>query len=133
MAKLRMEDIARLAGVSLATVSRTLHSSHLVNPQTRGHILRIMEESNYVYNATAADLSRKRSSVIGVLIPTTRSPVFASTILAIQEKCYERGYSVVLGNTKYDASIEHNLLKQFRSDEWRGSSSPASAWAVRIP
>lgn len=114
MTKMRMEDIARLAGVSLATVSRTLHSTHLVNPQTRDHILRIMEECNYVYNATAADLSRKRSTVIGVLIPTTRSPVFAGTILAIQEKCHERGYSVVLGNTKYDAGIERNLLRQFQ-------------------
>jgi DNA-binding LacI/PurR family transcriptional regulator len=114
VAKVRMEDIAKLAGVSLATVSRAIHSSHLLNPETRERILRVMDENNYVYNATAADLSRNRSTVVGVLIPTSRSPVFASTIFAIQEKCHEHGYSVLVGNTKYEADIERNLLKQFQ-------------------
>ena len=44
-----------------------------------------MQTSDYVYNATAADLSRRRSTTIGVIIPTTRSLVFSTSLLAIQE------------------------------------------------
>jgi LacI family gluconate utilization system Gnt-I transcriptional repressor len=77
MAKVTMQEISKLAGVSPATVSRALHSPHLVRKDTRERIARAMETSDYVYNATAGDLSRKRSSMIGVIIPTTKSLVFS--------------------------------------------------------
>ena len=114
MAKLNMEDIAKLAGVSLATVSRTIQSPQKVRPKTRTRVLNVMEKHNYIYNATAADLSRQKTKVIGLLIPTTRSPVFASSILAIQEECQNKGYSVVLGTTQYDAQVEERVMMQFK-------------------
>ena len=114
MAKLNMEEIAKLAGVSLATVSRAIQTPQKVRPKTRARVLSVMEKHNYIYNATAADLSRQKTKVIGLLIPTTRSPVFASSILAIQEECQNNGYSVILGNTQYDAQIEERIIMQFQ-------------------
>jgi len=114
VAKLNMEDIAKLAGVSLATVSRTIQTPQKVRPKTRARVLSVMKKHNYIYNATAADLSRQKTKVIGLLIPTTRSPVFASSILAIQEECQNNGYSVILGNTQYDAQIEERIIMQFQ-------------------
>ena len=108
-----MEDIAKLAGVSLATVSRTIQTPQKVRPKTRARVLSVMEKHNYIYNATTADLSRQKTKVIGLLIPTTRSPVFASSILAIEEECQNNGYSVILGNTQYDAQIEERIIMQF--------------------
>ncbi|MFZ0134383.1 MAG: LacI family DNA-binding transcriptional regulator [Desulfobacterales bacterium] len=113
MAKLNMADIARLSGVSLATVSRAIHTPDKVRDETRSKVLDAIREHNYIYNAAAADLSRRHSKVIGLLIPTTRSPVFAETILAIQEYCQSAGYAVILGNTGYDAAVEKRLLQQF--------------------
>lgn len=113
MAKLNMADIARLAGVSSATVSRAIHTPYKVRDETRSKVLHAIREHNYIYNAAAADLSRRRSKVIGLLIPTTRSPVFAETTLAIQEYCQSAGYAVILGNTGYDAAVEKRLLQQF--------------------
>ncbi|MFZ0611494.1 MAG: LacI family DNA-binding transcriptional regulator [Desulfobacterales bacterium] len=113
MAKLNMADIARLSGVSLATVSRAIHTPHKVRDETRSKVLDAIREHNYIYNAAAADLSRRHSKVIGLLIPTTRSPVFAETTLAIQEYCQSAGYAVILGNTGYDAAVEKRLLQQF--------------------
>ena len=120
MSKLTMQEIANIAGVSLATVSRTIHSPHLVSPKTRQHVLGVIEEHEYVYNATAGDLSRKKSTVIGVTIPTTKNPVFAGSALAIQELAQEKGFSIILGNTKYDSAIERSLLQKFQERRMAG-------------
>ena len=114
MAKLNMADIARLSGVSMATVSRAIHAPHKLRLETRNKVLRAIKKNNYIYNAAAADLSRRHTKVIGLLIPTTRSPVFAESILAIQEHCQNIGYAVILGNTRYDAATEKHLLQQFQ-------------------
>lgn len=110
MGRITMQEIAERAKVSLATVSRTLHSPHLVQPETRKRILRIMEENNYVYNALAADLSRRTTSMIGLIIPTVTSSIFAKSIAGIQEYAMEQGFSVVIGNTDYDDETESMLF-----------------------
>jgi DNA-binding LacI/PurR family transcriptional regulator len=73
-----------------------------------------MDELHYVYNATAGDLSRNRSSIIGVIIPTAKSLVFSSSLLALQEIAQESNYSLIVGSSKYDAQIERKLLQQFQ-------------------
>lgn len=110
MAQITIQDVALLAGVSPATVSRALHSPHLVSQPTRENIQRIMREQDYVYNASAADLSRKKSSVLGIFIPTTAGTVFAGTVGAIEEYAYEHGFPLMVSNTRYDPEIEAALL-----------------------
>jgi DNA-binding LacI/PurR family transcriptional regulator len=114
LTKLNIEDIAKLAGVSSATVSRVIHSPQKVRPETRRRVCQLFEKHHYIYNATAADLSRQKTKVIGLLVPTTRSPVFANSVLAVQEQCQNYGYSVFLGNTQYDAQTEERLIRQFQ-------------------
>ena len=111
---MKMSQIAKLAGVSTATVSRTLHSPNLVRPEIRKRILKIANDNNYLYNATAGDLSRRRSNIIGVLIPTANKSVFSTTLMAIQEKAQEEYYSIIIGNTIYNADLESRLVTQFR-------------------
>jgi len=113
MAKVTMEEISRLAGVSLATVSRSIHSPHLVKNETREKINRVMAKVNYIYNATAGDLSRKRSSILGVIIPTARSLVFSTSLLAIQEMAQQNNYSLITASSKYDSETELNLIQQY--------------------
>lgn len=113
MQKFRMEEIAKTLSISIATVSRALHSPHLVNPKTRQRILQLIEESGYVYNATAGDLSRKKSNVIGILIPIAQHVAFGYTTLAILEKAQEEGFSTIIGNTRFDPEMERKLLQQF--------------------
>ncbi|MFZ7128082.1 MAG: LacI family DNA-binding transcriptional regulator [Desulfobacterales bacterium] len=111
--KLTMQEIARLAGVSLATVSRAVHNPELLRPHTRQRILQVMAEHNYVYNAAAGDLSRQRSTVIGVTVPTNRNPIFAASTFAIEEQAQEMGYSILLANTQYSPEVESQLLQGF--------------------
>ncbi|HUV06664.1 MAG TPA: LacI family DNA-binding transcriptional regulator [Spirochaetia bacterium] len=68
MVKPTMRDIARLAGVSKATVSRAVHSPHLVRTDTRDRIFRIMNQEQYIYNTQAAELSLKKTTMIGLIM-----------------------------------------------------------------
>ncbi len=111
---MKMSEIAKIAGVSTATVSRTFHSPHMVRPEIRNHVLKIAREKGYLYNATAAELSRRRTNIIGVVIPTANKSVFAETLMGIQEKVQENSYSIIIGNTFYDKELEIRLLTQFR-------------------
>jgi len=120
VSRIRMQEIAAKAGVSLATVSRTIHSPHLVRTETREHIRQVMTEYHYVYNVTASDFSKKRSSVIGVLIPTTKGSIFANSTKTIQEKAQERGFSLIIANTGYNGDVESMLLRQFQERRLAG-------------
>ncbi len=120
MGKATMQEISKLAGVSPATVSRALHSPHLVRKATRERIAQAMQTADYVYNATAADLSRRRSTTIGVIIPTTRSLVFSTSLLAIQEAAQENNFTIMAGSSKYDPATESALIAQFQERRLAG-------------
>ncbi|MGE5839318.1 MAG: LacI family DNA-binding transcriptional regulator [Deltaproteobacteria bacterium] len=120
MSRIRMQEIAAKAGVSLATVSRTIHSPHLVRASTREHIRKVMSRYHYVYNVTASDFSKKRSSVLGVIIPTTKGAIFSNSTQIIQEKAQARGFSLIIGNTGYEGDVESTLLRQFQERRLAG-------------
>ena len=109
-----MLDIARQAGVSKSTVSRAIHRPELVSPETRQKIYQIIESSDYVYDAVAGDMSKKRTSVIGLTIPTIRSSIFSASTHGIQEKAQSEGYWVIMGKTNYIKELELDLIRLFR-------------------
>ena len=120
MAEVNMQAIAELAGVSRITVSRVLRSPHLVRSDTRERILSIINELGYVYHAAAADLIKGKTSIIGLILPTIRTLVFAETILAVQDAANELGMNVILGSTQYDPLLEEQLLRQFQGRRLAG-------------
>ena len=120
MSTVTMKAIAEIAGVSPATVSRTFHSPHLVDAKTRNLIVNVAEEHQYVYNATAANLSRKQSTIIGVLLPHAHRSFFGTSLIAIQDKAQENGFAVIIGNTKYDRNTEKLLIEQFMQHQVAG-------------
>ena len=71
MGKMTIIDVARLAGVSTATVSRVMHTPQVVRQATLERVRAAIRECGYVYNATAGDFSRRKSTVIGVLFLST--------------------------------------------------------------
>ena len=111
---MKMSEIAELAEVSVATVSRAFRSPEMVRPQIRTRIMEIAKQHNYVYNAAAADLSKPHTRLIGVLIPTANKSVFADTLIAIQEKTQEKFFSLIVGNTRYDQTLEKELVRNFQ-------------------
>jgi DNA-binding LacI/PurR family transcriptional regulator len=115
-----MKEIAALAGISKATVSRAIHSPHLVHPDTRKQVLQIMSEHNYIYNAHAADFSRRKTTIIGLIIPTMSSSIHAESVHGIQQKIQETKFSLIIGNTNYNLQMELNLLSLFEERRLAG-------------
>ena len=110
---MNMNQIAKLAGVSAATVSRAFSAPHKVRPALRVRVLAIAEQHNYVYNASAADLQRRVSQTVGMLFPQRIGAVFSKTFMAVQETLLEHGLAVIVGHTRYDRDIETGLVRRF--------------------
>ena len=115
-----MKQIADRVGVSVATVSRAINSPEKVKAETLERIKQAFEDHGYTYNAAAADLVRKQSTVIGVLVPNAKTPLFSSTLLGILDCLQGTGYSMIVGNSKYDENIENELLVQFHQRQIAG-------------
>ncbi len=94
--KFTIHDIARLAGVSNATVSRVLNNKPDVNPETRERVLRIMEEHEFVPSMAASALAGRHSKLIGVLVPSLNHPFIAEIIRGVAAESEEQGYEIVL-------------------------------------
>ena len=120
MSTVNMQAVAEQAGVSRTTVSRALCTPERVRPATLARIQAIMERLGYVYHSAAADLPRKKTSIIGLVIPSLRTPIFADTILAVQNAADELGMTVMLGCSHYDPVREEHLLHQYRSRRLAG-------------
>lgn len=113
-------DVARLAGVSTATVSRVINSPGSVRETTRRKVLLAMEKCNYQYNALARGFVTKKSNTIGLIIPTINNQVFADSTLGVQEYADEQNIRVILGNSYYKRSQEENLVKVLRESQVDG-------------
>jgi LacI family transcriptional regulator len=94
--KLTIRDIARLAGVSTTTVSRTLNHKPDVDPETRDRIMRIVNENQYVPSGTASRLAGGRSRLFGVLVPSLTWPLMPHILQGIAEVIEQTAYELVL-------------------------------------
>src|SRR5215472_13981086 len=89
-------DIAQLAGVSPATVSRVINRRPDVDKQTRERVLRIIAEKGYVPSITAAGLAGGRNRLIGMLLPLFTWPILADLVRGISEILKQTSYELVL-------------------------------------
>jgi len=120
MTKLTMSEIADLAHVSKATVSRALHRPDLLKESTRQRVLKVMEEHKYVYNVNAADFSKKQTSIIGLIIPTIKSSIHAESIRGIQQEAHLHNLALLIANTDYSAEDEVGYMNLFRQRRLAG-------------
>ena len=112
--KMNIREIADLAGVSVATVSRVINHSPSVKQKTREHVQQVMKEHNYVPSATARDLSFQRSQVVAVVIPDLKNPYFYGLIDGITKVAEKNRFQVLIFNTNEDADKEAQVLEAIR-------------------
>ncbi len=120
MASPTSHDVAKKAGVSVATVSRVLNGSPLVTESARRKVLRAIKELNYQPNRAAQRLRAGRSHVIGLIISDIQNPFFTSVVRGIEDVAYQQGYSLVLCNSDEDPEKEKLYLNVMRSEEVAG-------------
>ncbi|MEP6589480.1 MAG: LacI family DNA-binding transcriptional regulator, partial [Polaromonas sp.] len=105
-----VHDIARLAGVSAMTVSRTLNHPEKVSPDALAKVREVVARTGFVPNGMARGLRSSRARLVAAVLPTLVGPVFQETVRALSQALDERGYQLMIGQSGYDASREEALL-----------------------
>jgi LacI family transcriptional regulator len=123
-----IRDVARLAGVSVGTVSNTINRPQRVRPATRQVVERAIAELGFVPNQHARALSGVSSQVIGLIVPDVVSPFFMGVARAVERAAGEAGHLVILCNSENDSAKEASLLRLLAAQRVRGALvTPAGA------
>jgi DNA-binding LacI/PurR family transcriptional regulator len=96
-----LENVARRAKVSTATVSRVLNDTGAVKPTTRARVLKAIAELNYHPNLHARSLAEGKSRTIGMIVSNLENPFFLDIYKTVESDAHAGGYEVVLANTDY--------------------------------
>ena len=105
-------DVALLAGVSTATVSRALNTPDTVDPDTLARVRDAVKKLRYVPHGGARSLRSQRSRMVGAIVPSFDYALYARTTSALQQRLGEHGYSVVLAEHHYDLHQELQVARQ---------------------
>lgn len=115
-----IKDVARRAGVSIATVSRVLADKPHVRPELQQLVLTAVEELDYRPNRVASNLRRQTSSMIGLLVSDIRNPFFTAVARAIEDEANLRHMNVFLCNTDEDPHKERRYLEMLLAENVAG-------------
>jgi DNA-binding LacI/PurR family transcriptional regulator len=108
--KATIYDIAKEAGVSIATVSKVINGKGRISSETRSTIFAIMERFDFQPSVIASALTGKKTFTLGLLVPDVSNPFFAEIARAIEDQGHQLGYSVVMCNTdNKDEKIERYI------------------------
>ncbi len=108
--RLTMRQIADLAGVSIATVSRVLNGRGDVSDETRDLVSRVIRENGYTANRSARGLSARRTGLVGILVPLVYPAYFSGILAGAAEALSERDLQIVLSPTGGEHDREVSVL-----------------------
>lgn len=110
MASIR--EVAAMAGVSVATVSRALANPEKVSDATKAKVFKAIESSGYRPNLLARNFRSSRSYCVVVMVPDITNPFYAPVIKAIEDRAQQRGYAVLLGDTRDEHIREQEQVQR---------------------
>ncbi|MCR8657494.1 LacI family DNA-binding transcriptional regulator [Paenibacillus endoradicis] len=105
-----IKDVAKMAGVSVATVSRVLNNKGYVGQDTREKVESSILELNYKPNEVARSLFKKQSNTIGLIVPDIMNPFFPELARAVEDTAIKLGYNVILCNSDANREKEQAYL-----------------------
>jgi LacI family transcriptional regulator len=110
-----IEEVANLAGVSTATVSRVLNKSGYVSEELVNKVLNVVEQLNYYPNGVARSLSTGSSNAIGIVLPDISNTFFATIAKGVEDYIRKEGYSLFLCNSNEDTEQEERHINTLLS------------------
>ncbi|MEW9051128.1 MAG: LacI family DNA-binding transcriptional regulator [Neobacillus sp.] len=108
-----IEDVAKLANVSIATVSRVINNQGGVRKATEERILNAINELGYIRSAVARSMKKKETNTIGIIVPDITNPFFPHVVAGIEQKAREKGYYTILSSTNESPIVEEEIVKIF--------------------
>ena len=109
-----IKDVAKHAGVSVATVSRFLNGSGYVGEKAKKAIEESVQQLNYAPNQVARSLSKKQAKTIGLIVPDIMNPFFPELARAIEDTALKQGYTVILCNSDEDVEKEQRYIQSLQ-------------------
>ena len=106
-----IEDVARIAGVSIATVSRCLHRPEVVSADTRGRVMTAVAQTGYTLNTAAQGLRQRRSNTVLVVVPDIGNTFFSEVLSGIEAVARAAGLTMLIGDTGFDRDREEALVR----------------------
>ncbi|TNJ42300.1 LacI family DNA-binding transcriptional regulator [Phaeobacter sp. B1627] len=110
-----IQDVAAQAGVSTATVSRTLSKPSVVAKATREAVLAAVDRTGYRVNATASNLRRQRTGSVIALVPNLANPFFSQILAGINSVLHPVGYGLLIADTQAGPNLEDRLSAYLQS------------------
>ncbi|HVI39344.1 MAG TPA: LacI family DNA-binding transcriptional regulator, partial [Anaerovoracaceae bacterium] len=107
---MNIKEIAKKAGVSVATVSRVLNHPESVAPDTKERILNVIEESEYTPNWFARGLNFNKTDTIGLLIPNILNPSYMEVAKGVEDVAHQKDYTTLLCNAENAVEKERKYL-----------------------
>lgn len=115
-----IEDVARIAEVSIATVSRTIHNPEKVSQPTRQKVNQAIAVTGYTANAMARGLRLGRSNMVLVVVPDIGDPNVSSILVGLENEARAHGYGVLIGHTQNEPLRGLEYLKYISSSQAAG-------------
>jgi DNA-binding LacI/PurR family transcriptional regulator len=107
-----IRDVAQRAGVSIATVSRTVNSIPSVNAELAKRVWRAIEEVGYLPNTQARALVSGRSRMLGLIVSEITNPFFPELVQEFENLAVAQGYEVLIGSTNYEPARTESLIRR---------------------
>ena len=101
---MKLKEVARRAGVSTATVSRTINNPAMVDPMTAKRVRKVLEELRYYPNSQARSLVLGRSRILGLIVSDIANPFFPELIKGFEDIAIHNGYEILVSSTNYDSA-----------------------------
>lgn len=106
-----IKDIAKVANVSYATVSRALSGSAEIGEETRERVLKICREIGYTTNYVARSMVMKETKLLGLIVANIDNPFMSEMAYHIEMRAREQGYNLMLCNSSHDITLERNVFE----------------------
>lgn len=114
--KKTIKDIAREAGVSIATVSFVMNNKDKnISEATKKRVKDVMKKYNYIPNAMAGSLVTRRTGIIGLILPDITNPFFPGIARGAEDRANEEGYSIIFCNTDDKIEVEEKYIESLTS------------------
>jgi len=107
-----IKDVAKRAGVGIATVSRALHGSAHVSPETAARVRQVIEELGYQPNSNAQTLASGRSRMLGLVVSDITNPFFPELVKGFEDVALHHGYDVFVASTNYDPARTASCVRR---------------------
>ena len=118
--KVKIDDVAKLAGVSKTTVSRVLNSRGYLSEKAIKKVHSAMDELNYRPNVVARQLFKQETKLVGLIFPTVNDPFYSQLIAGMEKRLFNNGFKVLIGDSMNDPKKEELYLQQLMAHQVDG-------------